>query len=101
MAKVTKRSKGGERQHPEPSVTNAPLAMTSNCILLININECEGRNLEGRERFVGVVATAEEALNVQRAAEDAFCDAASKLAAKLPLKNEARRRSRSAKAATS
>ena len=102
MAKATKRSKGSQGQRPdEPSVTNAPLAMTSNGILLINVIECDGRDLEGRERFVGVAATAKEALSVHRAADDAFCAAASKIAANLPLVKEARRRPRATKAVTS
>jgi hypothetical protein len=77
------------------------LAMTSNCILLINVSECEGRDLEGRERFVGVAATEEEARSVYQAADDAFSDAASKIAAKLPLAKGARPRPRSAKVARS
>ena len=101
MAKATARSKGSKRQRPGPSVTKAPLAMTSNGLLLINVLECEGRDLKDRERFVGVAATPEEARSIYRATEDAFCAAASKLAANLPLAKPTRRSSRRTKATTS
>jgi hypothetical protein len=75
--------------------------MTSNGLLLINIIECEGRDLEGREQFVGVAATPGEARSVYRAADDAFCATVSKIAANLPLDNKARRRPRAMKATKS
>lgn len=101
MSKLTRRTKVNKEHPSRPRVSEAPVAMTSNCILLINVNEFEGRDLEGRERFVGVAATEEEAQHLYEAADDAFASAASNVAAKLPLAKSARRRSRAAKAATS
>ena len=61
----------------------APLAVTSDGRLLINIEECPDSDLEGRAKFVGVVLEKEDLGFVMSAIENAALDMASHLGGKM------------------
>ena len=83
LAKKAKRSK--QPVHPKPAIT-APLAFTPDGQVFINAAECKGRNLEGRSQFVVVLMTAKEARFARKAIDDAASAAASRIAARMPMK---------------
>jgi hypothetical protein len=53
--------------------------------MLINAAECEGRSLEGRAVFTGVLVTKPEARIVRKAVDDTVCERVSKIAGKMPV----------------
>jgi hypothetical protein len=57
--------------------------------VFINAAECSDRDLEGRAQFIGVLMSRKEARFARKVVEDAVCDAASKIAARMPLRKTA------------
>jgi hypothetical protein len=51
---------------------------------LINVNECQGRSLKGRERFTGAVLRPSEARIAFGGLDDGLSDAAARIAGKMP-----------------
>jgi hypothetical protein len=62
--------------------------------MLINVNECKGRNLKGRERFVGVVLMPGEARLALGGIEDGLSGVAANIAFKMPRLRRSRRKPR-------
>ena len=95
MAKVAaKRTKSEERSKPTAPRARRkrektyppflPFAFRSDGRVLINVNECEGRDLKGRERFDAVVLRPSEARLVFEGLEDGFSQAAARIAGGMP-----------------
>lgn len=95
MAKVAaKRPKSEERSKPTAPRARRkrektyppflPFAYRCDGRVLINVNECEGRDLKGRERFVAVVLRPSEARLVFKGLDDGFSGAAARIAGSMP-----------------
>lgn len=86
MRTLAKRAKSSKQSvQPQPAIT-APFAITPDGQVLINAAECEGRSLEGRAQFVGVLMSRKEERFTRKVVDDAVFDAASKIAARMPMK---------------
>lgn len=68
-----------------------PFAIRSDGAVLINVNECEGRSIKGRERFTGAVLRPSEARIAFGGLDDGLSSAAAQIAGKMP---RTRRRAR-------
>jgi hypothetical protein len=95
MAKVAaKRTKGEERSKPAAPRARRerektyppflPLAFRNDGRVVINVNECEGRDLKGRERWSAVVLRPSEARLVFEGLEDGFSRAAARIVRGMP-----------------
>jgi hypothetical protein len=62
-------------------------------LLLVNIKQCRGRELEGREQFVGVAMTSSESRVTRGVLENACFDAAGQVAGSMPPSPTPTRRS--------
>jgi hypothetical protein len=90
MAKVAANRKTSSKQSKRPRrVITAPFAVTSDGQMLINAAECEGRDLEGRAVFTGVLITTPESRVVRKAVNDTVCERMSKIAGKMPASKPA------------
>lgn len=78
---------------PNTNASDAPFALTSNGLLLVNINQCRGRDLEGREQFVGVSLRPNESQITRGVLENACFDAAGQVAGSMPPSPRATSRS--------
>jgi hypothetical protein len=101
MAKVAANRKTSTKQsnRPRPVIT-APFAMTSDGQMLINAAECEGRDLEGRPLFTGVLITKPEGRIVRKAVDDPVWEKVSKIAGMMPVSKPAPAASRKAKSSS-
>jgi hypothetical protein len=86
LAKTAKSRK--QSIHPQSAII-APFAMTPDGQVFISAAECEGRDLEGRPRFMGVLMTRRESRLARTVIDDAMLGAASKIAARMPKKGAA------------
>ena len=87
MAKVAGKQAKSSKQSDQgqPAVTT-PFAFTPDGQVFINAAECIDRDLEGRPQFVGVLMSRKEARFARKVVDNAVADAASKIAARMPLK---------------
>lgn len=91
MAKVAaKRAKDSKQSEQRQSAVTTPFAFTPDGQVFINAAECSDRDLEGRAQFIGVLMSRKEARFARKVVDDAVCDAASKIAARMPLKSTAK-----------
>ena len=87
MAKVAaKRAKSSKQSEQRQPAITTPFAFTPDGQVFINAAECSDRDLEGRAQFVGVLMSRKEARFARKVVDDAVYDAASKIAARMPLK---------------
>ena len=95
MAKVAaKRAKSEERSKPAAPRARRkrektyppflPFAYRCDGRVLINVTECEGRDLKGRERFIAVVLRPSEARLVFKEFDDGLSGAAARIAGRMP-----------------
>ena len=102
MAKVA-RSKTGKQPKPtkqggraarkrETAPLSVPFAITSDGRLVINVTECEGRSLEGREMFTGAVLNEKEARAALGRITNGIADAAAWIAGEMPVQPRASKR---------
>jgi len=100
MRTLAKRAKSSKQSvNPVPAVT-PPFAFTPDGQVFINAAECEGRDLEGRAQFVGVLMSRKEARFARKVVDNAVYDAASKIAARMPAKKTTTKARTTAKAAS-
>jgi hypothetical protein len=92
MGTVSKRSKSSKGPQQTRTRITAPFAVTSDGQLLINVAECDGRSLEGRVLFTGVVMSKGEAARARKVVSDAVFDASSQIAARMPPRKAAGKR---------
>jgi hypothetical protein len=97
VANSLKRGKSLAKSVPTATTMTAPFAITSDGQVLLNVAECEGRDLGTGATFVGVLVSKPEAQFAMKTAGDAAAATASKIEASLPVRNEkpaAKRRTR-------
>ena len=96
LAKTAKSRK--QSIHPQSAII-APFAMTPDGQVFINAAECSGRDLDGRPQFIGVLMSRKEARFARKVVDDAVFAAASKIAARMPVKETAAKAGTRAKTA--
>jgi hypothetical protein len=89
MRTLANKAKSSKRSVHPKSVITPPFAMTPDGQVFISAAECEGRDLEGRPRFEGVLMTQRESRLARTVIDDAMFGAASKIAAWMPKKGAA------------
>jgi hypothetical protein len=93
MGKVAKRNNGSNkptsrtRRRHDPF--SAPFAVRSDGRVMINVADCTGYSVEGREIFKGALLTPSESRSVLKNAGDGLAWAASCILRKLPYRRRA------------
>lgn len=81
---LTDRTRGRDDEDPPRKTCSAPLALTSDGRVVINMREIAGRDIAGREIFEGVVLDPFETRFAMEGLDDAVAGIAGHIAGRMP-----------------